>query len=198
MCNLCEFQTWRFWHIKAQSLISSVLVVKHLTGSKIKGSSLYIKLRLLSGSPKSFNSPYSAHTDSAWTNTFISLFLRLSVTTLLFIHLSHFLSYTAAKNCSYFKHFTSGEEAEVFEVKTQKGECLLITTQTTWHNKTKHNTLKIPLLNITEISDESWYKMYEKALSHKPKVLKQKQNEADLHPETECRVIIPQWSAKIT
>ncbi|GLD66756.1 voltage-dependent calcium channel gamma-1 subunit-like protein [Lates japonicus] len=26
----------------------------------------------------------------------------------------------AAKNCSYFKHFTSGEEAEVFEVKTQK------------------------------------------------------------------------------
>ncbi|KAJ0058019.1 hypothetical protein NL108_007240, partial [Boleophthalmus pectinirostris] len=24
------------------------------------------------------------------------------------------------KNCSYFKHFTSGEEAEVFEVKTQK------------------------------------------------------------------------------
>lgn len=35
-----------------------------------------------------------------------------------------FLSYSAAKNCSYFKHFTSGEEAEVFEVKTQKGECL--------------------------------------------------------------------------
>lgn len=29
--------------------------------------------------------------------------------------------YSAAKNCSYFKHFTSGEEAEVFEVKTQKG-----------------------------------------------------------------------------
>ncbi|XP_036069171.1 voltage-dependent calcium channel gamma-1 subunit isoform X1 [Oryzias melastigma] len=28
--------------------------------------------------------------------------------------------YSAAKNCSYFKHFTSGEEAEVFEVKTQK------------------------------------------------------------------------------
>ncbi|KAM8844053.1 voltage-dependent calcium channel gamma-1 subunit-like [Spinachia spinachia] len=30
------------------------------------------------------------------------------------------LSYFAAENCSYFKHFTSGEEAEVFEVKTQK------------------------------------------------------------------------------
>uniref|UniRef100_A0A3P8SMI2 Voltage-dependent calcium channel gamma-1 subunit n=1 Tax=Amphiprion percula TaxID=161767 RepID=A0A3P8SMI2_AMPPE len=30
------------------------------------------------------------------------------------------LSHCAAKNCSYFKHFTSGEEAEVFEVKTQK------------------------------------------------------------------------------
>lgn len=29
--------------------------------------------------------------------------------------------YSSAKNCSYFKHFTSGEEAEVFEVKTQKG-----------------------------------------------------------------------------
>ncbi|KAF1379420.1 hypothetical protein PFLUV_G00175870 [Perca fluviatilis] len=25
-----------------------------------------------------------------------------------------------SQNCSYFKHFTSGEEAEVFEVKTQK------------------------------------------------------------------------------
>ncbi|XP_049600157.1 voltage-dependent calcium channel gamma-1 subunit isoform X1 [Syngnathus scovelli] len=30
-----------------------------------------------------------------------------------------------AKNCSYFKHFTSGEEAEVFEVKTQKDHILL-------------------------------------------------------------------------
>ena len=26
-------------------------------------------------------------------------------------------------NCSYFKHFTPGQEAEVFEVKTQKGRC---------------------------------------------------------------------------
>lgn len=46
-------------------------------------------------------------------------------------HLSHFLillSYSAAKNCSYFKHFTSGEEAEVFEVKTQKGWCHLTAT----------------------------------------------------------------------
>ncbi|KAM3597416.1 uncharacterized protein V6R79_004246 [Siganus canaliculatus] len=30
------------------------------------------------------------------------------------------ISLPGAKNCSYFKHFTSGEEAEVFEVKTQK------------------------------------------------------------------------------
>uniref|UniRef100_A0A672KCC9 Voltage-dependent calcium channel gamma-1 subunit n=1 Tax=Sinocyclocheilus grahami TaxID=75366 RepID=A0A672KCC9_SINGR len=33
---------------------------------------------------------------------------------------SLFSSCFAVKNCSYFKHFTSGEEAEVFEVKTQK------------------------------------------------------------------------------
>lgn len=37
--------------------------------------------------------------------------------------------YSAAKNCSYFKHFTSGEEAEVFEVKTQKGRCVSTVTQ---------------------------------------------------------------------
>uniref|UniRef100_A0A667Y9X6 Voltage-dependent calcium channel gamma-1 subunit n=1 Tax=Myripristis murdjan TaxID=586833 RepID=A0A667Y9X6_9TELE len=30
------------------------------------------------------------------------------------------ISLPGAKNCSYFKHFTSGEEAELFEVKTQK------------------------------------------------------------------------------
>ncbi|XP_032394036.1 voltage-dependent calcium channel gamma-1 subunit [Etheostoma spectabile] len=30
------------------------------------------------------------------------------------------ISLPGAQNCSYFKHFTSGEEAEVFEVKTQK------------------------------------------------------------------------------
>ncbi|XP_056608016.1 voltage-dependent calcium channel gamma-1 subunit [Triplophysa dalaica] len=30
------------------------------------------------------------------------------------------ISLPGVKNCSYFKHFTSGEEAEVFEVKTQK------------------------------------------------------------------------------
>ncbi|MBN3299094.1 voltage-dependent calcium channel gamma-1 subunit [Amia ocellicauda] len=30
------------------------------------------------------------------------------------------LSLPGAHNCSYFKHFTSGEEAEMFEVKTQK------------------------------------------------------------------------------
>lgn len=35
---------------------------------------------------------------------------------------SMFSSCFAVKNCSYFKHFTSGEEAEVFEVKTQKGK----------------------------------------------------------------------------
>ncbi|XP_047656568.1 voltage-dependent calcium channel gamma-1 subunit isoform X2 [Tachysurus fulvidraco] len=31
------------------------------------------------------------------------------------------ISLPGVENCSYFKHFTSGEEAEVFEVKTQKG-----------------------------------------------------------------------------
>ncbi|XP_023666522.1 voltage-dependent calcium channel gamma-1 subunit [Brienomyrus brachyistius] len=30
------------------------------------------------------------------------------------------ISLPGAKNCSYFKHFTSGEEAELFEVETQK------------------------------------------------------------------------------
>ncbi|MBN3314279.1 CCG1 protein, partial [Atractosteus spatula] len=30
------------------------------------------------------------------------------------------ISLPGAQNCSYFKHFTSGEEAELFEVKTQK------------------------------------------------------------------------------
>lgn len=44
---------------------------------------------------------------------------------LFLILLSFTLTFSVAKNCSYFKHFTSGEEAEVFEVKTQKGGCLL-------------------------------------------------------------------------
>uniref|UniRef100_A0A672S7Z7 Voltage-dependent calcium channel gamma-1 subunit n=1 Tax=Sinocyclocheilus grahami TaxID=75366 RepID=A0A672S7Z7_SINGR len=35
------------------------------------------------------------------------------------------ISLPGVKNCSYFKHFTSGEEAEVFEVKTQKETMLL-------------------------------------------------------------------------
>ena len=26
------------------------------------------------------------------------------------------------ENCTYFKHFTPGEDAEIFEYKTQKGE----------------------------------------------------------------------------
>ncbi|KAG8536647.1 hypothetical protein GDO81_025953 [Engystomops pustulosus] len=26
-------------------------------------------------------------------------------------------------NCSYFKHFTSGENAEILQVTTQKGKC---------------------------------------------------------------------------
>jgi hypothetical protein len=33
---------------------------------------------------------------------------------------------SAAKNCSYFKHFTKEEEAKGFEAKTQKGEFSLL------------------------------------------------------------------------
>ena len=32
-----------------------------------------------------------------------------------------FMSPTA-ENCTYFKHFTPGDESEIFEVKTQKGK----------------------------------------------------------------------------
>ncbi|XP_016084951.1 voltage-dependent calcium channel gamma-1 subunit [Sinocyclocheilus grahami] len=39
------------------------------------------------------------------------------------------ISLPGVKNCSYFKHFTSGEEAEVFEVKTQKGLCIVISVE---------------------------------------------------------------------
>lgn len=57
--------------------------------------------------------------------------------------LSLFFFYSTAKNCSYFKHFTSGEEAEVFEVKTQKGGCHLATTQTVKNNSCRGFQLSV-------------------------------------------------------
>lgn len=51
---------------------------------------------------------------------------------------SLFSSLFAVKNCSYFKHFTSGEEAEVFEVKTQKGKVYSLET---WEEGAKVFTL---------------------------------------------------------
>ncbi|MEE6507182.1 hypothetical protein FKM82_007987 [Ascaphus truei] len=39
------------------------------------------------------------------------------------------LSLPGDHSCSYFKHFTSGENAEIFEVTTQKGICIMISAE---------------------------------------------------------------------
>ncbi|RXM36793.1 Voltage-dependent calcium channel gamma-1 subunit [Acipenser ruthenus] len=39
------------------------------------------------------------------------------------------ISLPGEQNCSYFKHFTSGEDAQMFQVKTQKGLCIIISVE---------------------------------------------------------------------
>ena len=76
--------------------------------------------------------------------------VSLPLTFHLLLSLLFSLSYSSAKNCSYFKHFTSGEEAEVFEVKTQKGGCLLCATKTARYNTSKSQAQLWHDRNITE------------------------------------------------
>lgn len=37
------------------------------------------------------------------------------------LNLSHIFFLFTEENCTYFRHFTPGQDAEIFEYKTQKG-----------------------------------------------------------------------------